>query len=349
MSGNSPKSNPIRVGLMGFGRIGRNLYRLATQTKDIEIPVISDVGQPDILHYLLQKDTIHGAFKHDVNFEDNNLILEDGRSTAMIMGVAPGDVPWNDYKVHLIIDATGKYLTKAHMAAHLAAGAPRVIVTNLPDESIDRIVVIGLNEGSISAKDRMISAGSSTTNPVALMLKILDDAFGVEQAMMTTVHAYTADQPLADTAGKNFRRSRSAAENIIPNETPTAKWLHAILPQFKGKFDGIALNVPVPDGSCVDLTCRIQDAETTVEAINDALRTAALKMPNIIEATDDPIVSSDVIHNRHSLVIDLKATMKTKGKLIKTLGWYDNGWGHAARLIDLIHAYAQFNDKGGAA
>jgi glyceraldehyde 3-phosphate dehydrogenase len=349
MPANSHATEQIRVGLMGFGRIGRNFYRLATATKGIEIPVISDVGRPDILHYLLQKDTIHGAFKYDVRFDQNRLILEDGRSTEIISGVAPGDVPWKDYNVHLIVDATGKYLTKAHMEAHLAEGANRVIVPNLPDEEIDRVVVIGVNDDSISPTDRMISAGSSTTNPVALMMRILDDAFGVEQAMMTTVHAYTADQPLSDTVGQNFRRSRSAAENIIPNETPTADWLDAILPQFKGRFDGIALNVPVPDGSCVDLTCQLRDAGATVEAVNEALRAAARNMPDIIEVTDDPIVSSDVIHNRHSLVVDSQATMKTTGKLIKTLGWYDNGWGHAARLIDLIYAYAQFDDKGGVA
>ncbi|UCD36672.1 MAG: glyceraldehyde-3-phosphate dehydrogenase [Fidelibacterota bacterium] len=349
MTGTSLSSTPIRVGLMGFGRIGRNLYRLASETSNVEIKVISDVGRPDILHYLLQRDTIHGSFHYQARLEDNRLILEDNRSAEMIMGVAPGDVPWKSYDVDLVVDATGKYTKKSHMMDHLDAGANRVILAHLPEETIDRLVIVGVNEETVSPSDRMISSGSSTTNPVALMLKILDDAFGVDQAMMTTVHAYTADQPLADTAGEDFRRSRSAAENIIPNDTPTAKWLEAILPQFKGKFDGIALNVPVADGSCVDLTCQLRDPEATVEAVNSAMRDAAKKSPDVIEVTDDPIVSSDVIRNRHSLVFDAQATMKTKGRLIKVLGWYDNGWGHAARLLDIIQAYGRFNKKGGTA
>ncbi|MFB0515427.1 MAG: type I glyceraldehyde-3-phosphate dehydrogenase [Candidatus Neomarinimicrobiota bacterium] len=349
MSGNGHTAERIRVGLMGFGRIGRNLYRLASEIPDVEIAVISDVGRPEILYYLLQRDTIHGSFQYGVRLENNRLLLKDDRITEMILGVAPGDVPWKSYEVDIVVDATGKYLTKAHMKAHLAAGAKRVIVASLPEDEIDRLVIMGVNDDTISRSDRMISAGSSTTNPVALMLKILDDAFGVDRAMMTTIHAYTSDQPLADIAGKDFRRSRSAAENIIPNETPTARWLDVILPQFKGKFDGIALNVPVPDGSCVDLTCQFRDAGATVEAVNEALRAAADSMPDIIEVTEDPIVSSDVIRNRHSLVFDMRATMKTAGRLVKTLGWYDNGWGHAARLLDVIHAYARINEKGGAA
>ena len=349
MKGNSNKSRRVRVGLMGFGRIGRNFYRLASETPNVEIPIISDVGQPEILHYLLQRDTIHGSFQHEARLEDNRLRLDDGRSAEMILGVAPGDVPWKSYDVDLVVDATGKYLGKAHMEAHLAAGAKRVIITNLPEEEIDRLVVMGVNEDTISPSDRMISACSSTTSPVALMLKIMDEEFGVDRAMMTTIHAYTSDQPLADTAGRDFRRSRSAAENIIPNETPTARWLAVILPRFKGRFDGIALNVPVPDGSCVDITYQFKNAEATVEAVNEAMRDAAGKMPDIIEVTEDPVVSSDVIGNRHSLFFDSKATMKTKGRLVKTISWYDNGWGHAARLLDIIQAYAQLNEKEGAA
>jgi len=334
---------------MGFGRIGRNFFRLASETPNVEIPVISDVGQPEILHYLLQRDTIHGSFQENTQLKNNRLVLDDGRSAEMIIGVSPGDVPWMNYNVDLVVDATGKYLSKTHLEAHLAAGANRVIITDLPEEGIDRLVVMGINEDTISSSDRMISACSSTTSPVALMLKIMDEKFGVDRAMMTTVHAYTSDQPLSDRAGSDFRRSRSAAENIVPNETPTARWLAVILPQFKGKFDGIALNVPVADGSCVDITYQFKAAGATVEAINEAMHEAAAKMAEIIEVTEDPIVSSDVIGNRHSLVFDSKATMKTKGRLVKTISWYDNGWGHAARLLDIIQAYAQFNKKEGAA
>jgi glyceraldehyde 3-phosphate dehydrogenase len=341
----SAKSTPkrIRIGLMGFGRIGRNIFRLVSESNDIEIPIICDVGKPEILHYLLQRDTIHGSFEHGVAMQDHQLILEDGRKTDLIQCREPKEVPWKKYAVDVVVDATGKYLQKADMRDHLASGAQRVIVASLPDENVDRIISYGVNEDAITAADKMISAGSSTTSPTALILKILQEEFGLAWAMMTTIHAYTSDQPLADTAGLDYRRSRSAAENIIPNETPTTKWLGHILPEFKGRFDGIALNVPVPDGSCVDLTCQLVKSDVSVDAINDAVRAAAAKMPDIIEVTDDPIVSSDVIGNRHSLIFDAKATMKTSGRFIKVIGWYDNGWGHAARILDIIRAYSQLN------
>lgn len=336
-------SKRIRVGLMGFGRIGRNFYRLVSESNDFEIPVISDIGKPEILHYLLQRDTIHGSFEQGVALKDHQLLLADGRKTVLIQGKAPKDVSWRDYNVDVVVDATGKYLRKSDMQDHLSSGSNRVIVTSLPDDAVDRIVSYGVNEDTITAADQMISAGSSTTSPTALILKILHREFGLNWAMMTTIHAYTSDQPLADTAGEDYRRSRSAAENIIPNDTPTAKWLGFVLPEFKGKFDGIALNVPVPDGSCVDLTCQLATDNVTVDAINNAIREAAKKMPDIIEVTDDPIVSSDVIGNRHSLVFDARATMKTSGRFIKVIGWYDNGWGHAARILDIIRAYGQLN------
>jgi len=346
MSKQSQSSDRIRVGLMGFGRIGRNFYRLTTESKDIEIAVISDVGNPEILHYLLQRDSIHGTFQYPVNFKNDQLTMEDGRVSKFIQGVAPGDVAWSDYGVDVVIDATGKYRTKAHMEAHLSAGAKRVIITTLPEDQVDRLVIVGINDDTIVADDKCISAGSTTTHVMALMMKILDEKFDIERAMMTTVHAYTSDQPLQDTVGSDFRRSRSAAENIIPNDTETPQWVETILPQFKGKLDGIALNVPVSNGSCLDLTTQFADSSITVEAVNNAAKEAARQMPEIIEVTEDPVVSSDVQGNRHSLVFDTKATMKTQGRLVKTISWYDNGWGHAARLLDLIRAYAR---KGGAA
>jgi glyceraldehyde-3-phosphate dehydrogenase type I len=343
------EKNRIRVGLMGFGRIGRNLYRLASEVPEIEFPVVSDLGRPEILHYLLQRDSIHGSFHHEVEFFNDQLQLADERHTEMIQRIAPKDVDWSSYDVDLVIDATGKYRSKANLQDYLNAGAKRVIISTLPEDTIDRLVVVGVNENTISSEDRMISAGSSTTNAVALMLKILDEAFGIDRAMMTTVHAYTADQPLQDTAGQDFRRSRSAAENIIPNMTPTPAWIGAVLPSFAGRLDGIALNVPVPDGSCVDLTSQFKKTTVEVDAVNEAMRTAAARSPEIIAVIEDPIVSRDVIGNQHSLVFDCRATMKTPGRMVKTLAWYDNGWGHAARLLDLIKAYAQLDGKGGAA
>ena len=349
MSNAQSNADPIRVGLMGFGRIGRNIYRLAAEKPDVEIAVISDVADPRILHYLLQRDSIHGSFLQEVRLEKNRLHLDDGRTARMIRGREPGSVPWDGYNVDVVIDATHKYLRRSQLESHLEAGAPRVIIPNLPDEQIDRVVIMGVNDDTISSADLLISAGSSTTNVMALMLKFLDAKFDIERAMMTTIHAYTSDQPLHDSAGSDFRRSRSAADNIIPNDTATPRWVEQILPQFAGKLEGISLNVPVPDGSCLDLTVQFRDSSITVEAINDAAREAAQKMPRIIEITDDPIVSSDVIGNRHSLIFDTRATMKTQGRLAKLLAWYDNGWGHAARLLNLVRAYHKLGSVGGVA
>ncbi|MCH7520737.1 MAG: aldehyde dehydrogenase [Candidatus Marinimicrobia bacterium] len=349
MSNINKVTGPIRVGLMGFGRIGRNFYRLASEAQDIEIAVISDIGNPDILHYLLQRDSIHGSFKYDARLEQNKLILGDGRTAELVHGVAPGDVAWSEYDVEVVVDATGKYLKRADMEAHVASGAKRVILTNPPTDEIDRLITVGVNEDTITSADRLISAGSSTTNAMALTLQVLDQNFAVERAMMTTVHAYTSDQPLQDTVGSDFRRSRSAAENIIPNDTHSPAWVEAIMPKFKGRVEGIALNVPVSNGSCVDLTTQFATSDITVDAINDAMRQAARKMPGIIEVTDDPVVSSDVQGNRHSMVFDTQATMKSQGRMVKTISWYDNGWGHAARVLDIIKAYARLNGNGGAA
>ncbi len=334
---------------MGFGQIGRNIYRLAAETPEVEIAAISDVADARILHYLLQRDSIHGSFTQNVRFEDNRLYLDDGRTARMIHGREPGSVPWDGYDVEVVIDATHKFLRRQELEAHLEAGAPRVIIPNLPKEDIDRVVIMGVNDDSISAADLLVSAGSSTTNVMALMLQLLAARFEIERAMMTTIHAYTSDQPLHDSAGSDYRRSRSAADNIIPNESTSPQWVERILPEFAGRLEGIALNVPVANGSCLDLTVQIKDKSITVEAVNDAAREAARKLPRIIQVTEDPIVSSDVIGNRHSLLFDTQATMKTKGRLIKVLGWYDNGWGHAARLLNLVHAYNRLNQAGGAA
>ncbi len=349
MSRHNNTSQRIRVGLMGFGRVGRSFYRQATANPQIEVPVICDVGRPEILHYLLLRDTIHGPFRQKVQLNHNQLRLEDGRSSEIILGLAPGDVPWKNYNVDLVIDATGKYLRKSHMEAHLASGAKRVILTRLPEEELDRLVVVGVNENTIAASDRMVSAGSATTAPVALMLKIMDEQFGIDRAMMTAIHAFTGDQPLTDSTGSDLLRSRSGAKNIVPNDTHTPKWVEAILPQLKGKLDGIALNAPVVDGSCVDITYQFKQSGATIENVNNAMIQAAKQLQDIIEVTDDPIVSSDVIGNSHSLLFDSKATMVSKGRLAKTISWYDNSWGHAARVLDIITAYAQLDKKEGAA
>ena len=335
----------IRVGLMGFGEIGRDIYRLTLNQPEMEVVAISDIGRTDILHYLLKTD---GRDPVDANLEGNYLVVGDQKA-RLIHGVEPKDVPWDAFDVDIVIDSTHKYRTREALQAHLNSGAKRVILGSLPTNEIDRVVVMGVNDEMIKASDTIVSAASATTNALALMLDTIDKAFGVETAMMTTIHAYTSDQPLRDTAAADFRRSRSAAENIIPNVNISPYWMEQILPRFKGKIEGSALNVPVPMGSLLDLTCVLSKPETTIEEVNEAMRKAAAALPGYIEVTEDPIVSSDVIGNAHSLLFDTKGTMKSSKRMVKTLSWYDNSLGQAGRLVDLALAYGKLGVEGGAA
>jgi glyceraldehyde 3-phosphate dehydrogenase len=335
----------IRVGLMGFGEIGRDFYRLSLDQPEMQVVAISDIGRADILHYLLKTDD-----RDVTGIElEGNFLVKDGQRARIIHGVEPSDVPWDAFDVDIVIDSTHKYRTRAAMQAHLNSGAKRVILGSLPLDDIDRVVVMGVNDDTMKASDRLVSAASATTNALALVLDVLDKSFGVESAMMTTIHAYTSDQPLRDTAASDFRRSRSAAENIIPNANISPYWMEHIQPKFKGKIEGSALNVPVPMGSLLDLTCVLPGESVTIEAVNEAMRAAAKKMPKYIEVTEDPIVSSDVIGNTHSVLFDAKGTMKSSKRMIKTLTWYDNSLGQAGRLIDCALAYGKLGVEGGAA
>lgn len=336
--------NKIRVGLMGFGEIPRHIYRLCLNRNDIEIVAIADLGRPEILHYLLVAETKGGI---DVKLDGNFLVSKNGKA-RLVMGGEPGDIPWDVFNVDVVVDGTGKYKSREFMQRHYHAGAKRVILSNLPTDDIDRVVVMGVNDRSIKKSDKLISAGSATTNASAILLKIFNDAFGVDYAMLTTVHSYTSDQPLRDKAGSDFRRSRSAAENIIPNETPSPKWIQKIMPEFKGKVEGSALNVPVPNGSLLDLTLIFKNNDVSLEMINDAVQKYANKLPEIVEMMEDPIVSSDVIGDTHSVVFDKRASIKSSGRMIKTLTWYHAAMAMAARIIDLISAYENLNKDGGA-
>ena len=329
---------------MGFGEIGRDVYQLALAEPELEVVAISDIGQPDILHYLLQTDG-----RHPVEAELNsNYLRADGQSARVLHGIGPGDVPWDAFGVDVVIDSTHKYRTRETLGAHLISGAGRVILSTVPDEELDNLVIVGVNDDTVSAADRVISAGSATTNAAAVMLKVLDDRFGVEAAMMTSVHAYTSDQPLRDTAGRNFRRSRSAAVNIIPNASLSPQWIEHVLPRLRGRLDGSALNVPVPLGSLLDLTTTLGAADLAVEDVDAALTEAAAASPDLIEVTRDPIVSSDVIGNPHTLIYDAQATMRSKSRMLKTLSWYDNNFAHANRLIDITMAYGRLGAAAGA-
>jgi glyceraldehyde 3-phosphate dehydrogenase len=232
------------------------------------------------------------------------------------------------------------------MEAHLRGGARRVILASLPSEPIDRVVIPGINESSASASDKLISAGSATTNALALLLRSLDQVLGVDCASMTTVHAYSSDQSLQDYAHEDFRRSRSAAENIIPNNNESARWVESVLPKFSGKLSGYALNVPVQRGSLLDVNCVMQDANVSVEQVNETMRAAAADHPALIGVTDDPIVSSDVIGCRQSLLFDSRATLKAGKRIVKTLAWYES-LGHACRVLEVVRHYTSLDGMGG--
>ena len=337
-------SNKINIALFGFGRIGRNLFRLGYDNPKYNFVAISDFGSAEALHYLLVRDSIHGSMKDDVELDGNHLLVKE-QKPRIISGGEPGNIPWDAFNVDIVIDATGRFLKRDELSAHLDSGAKRVLISRNPKDDIDRYVIPGINESSIHSSDKIISTTSSTTQVLALMLKMLDEEFCIQRAMMTTVHAYTSDQPLADAAGVDLRRSRSAVENIIPNTTSAPSIVEELMPQFSGKVDGIAFNVPVPNGSCVDLTTELNRMPSIEEANNAIKKYSDTSMKGIVGYTSDPIVSSDVIGREETMVYDEKATMITKDSLLKTLCWYDNGWGFASRILDVVDAYAALEAK----
>ena len=334
---------PVNIALFGFGRIGRNIFRLGYDNPNYKFVAVSDFGSAEALHYLLSRDSVHGSMKEDVKLEKNHLVVKD-QFVRVIQGGRPGNIPWDAFDVDVVIDATGQSLSRSDLELHLKSGAKRVFTTKNPTNKIDRYVIPGINEETIKVSDKVISTTSSTTQVLALMIKMLDETFGLERAMMTTVHAYTADQPLADAAGIDLRRSRSAAENIIPNSSTAPEIVEKIMPQFSGKLDGIAFNVPVPNGSCVDLTTQLKTMPSINDANNAIKSYSESSLKGIVGYTDDPIVSSDVSGREETMVFDEKATMITKDALLKTLCWYDNGWGFSKRILDMIDAYTKIEE-----
>lgn len=335
---------PVKIGLMGFGQTGRQLYDLAARSDDVEIVAIADIGDPKILHYLLSSEisdsagyTLEGNFLCNPRFRTRLLAID-----------TPREMPWDVLGVDMVIDATGKYREAQSMEDHLRNGAQRVLLRTLPLDEIDRIVIPGVNCGTIKAGDRMISAGSGTTTALCLLLKIVSAKHEIVCANLTTVHAYTSDQALQDYAGSDFRRSRSAAENIIPNTHEAGLWLGHILPDFEGRVLTSALNVPIHEGCLADVNLVFADTSITAEQVNDTLRDAVAMHQGVVGVVEDPIVSSDVIGSSLSLLFDTKGTIKAGASIVKTLSWYEN-LGHAARLLDVVRLYAGLENTGGAA
>lgn len=332
------KERSLRLGIMGFGQTGRQIYELASASADIDVIAIADVGRADILLYLLQSEAVNPSqFRLEGNF-----LCTDRQRTRLMSIDTPAEMPWDIFEVDMVIDATGIYRSEADMQAHLAGGAPRVLIRTLPDDNIDRVVVPEINGDSADVRDRMISAASPTTTALCFLLHILSEKFVIECGSMTTVHAYTSDQALQDYAGSDYRRSRSAPKNIIPNGHDAGRWLGHVLPSFADKVHTSTLNVPVQEGCLLDTTLVLDSVAVSAEEINDAMRAGALKYPRSVAVVEDPIVSSDVLGSDYSLLFDAKGTLKAGEHFVKTLGWYETR-GHAARLLDVARLYAELD------
>ena len=326
----------MRVAINGFGRIGRSVFRILDQNKDIEVIAINDLSNQESLAYLLKYDTIMGRFSGNVNIE-KDILHTDNESVQMLSERDPAKLPWEDLNIDIVIESTGVFRTCSALETHLKAGAKKVILTVPAKDKIDNTVVVGVNEDTLKKEHRIVSNASCTTNCLAPMAKILDESFGIKQGVMNTVHAYTNDQRLADVPHSDLRRSRAAAENIIPTSTGAARAVGMVLPELNGKLDGIASRVPVPDGSVVDLFIELEK-KVTVQDIHDAVKVAAEteRMKNILYYSDSHIVSSDIIGNPFSSIYDSKCTKVKSGKYVRTLNWYDNEWGYSNRVVDLI-------------
>ena len=326
----------MRVAINGFGRIGRSVFRILDQNKDIEVIAINDLSNQESLAYLLKYDTIMGRFSGNVNIE-KDILHTDNESVQMLSERDPAKLPWEDLNIDIVIESTGVFRTCSALETHLKAGAKKVILTVPAKDKIDNTVVVGVNEDTLKKEHRIVSNASCTTNCLAPMAKILDESFGIKQGVMNTVHAYTNDQRLADVPHSDLRRSRAAAENIIPTSTGAARAVGMVLPELNGKLDGIASRVPVPDGSVVDLFIELEK-KVTVQDIHDAVKVAAEteRMKNILYYSDSHIVSSDIIGNPYSSIYDSKCTKVKSGKYVRTLNWYDNEWGYSNRVVDLI-------------
>jgi glyceraldehyde 3-phosphate dehydrogenase len=324
---------------MGFGRIGRNLFRILYQSEDIQLKAISDIADHKALEYLLRFDTILGQFPDEVSIKEGNLYVA-GRQVPMLAEREPGDVPWGDLGVDVVIEATARKWSRGQLEKHLERGARRVILCAPPQDPPDITVVMGVNDDQLKPEQRIVSNGSCTAHCAAPIIKVLHNAFGIRRSFLSTVHAYTNQQRLADVPAEDKRRGRAAAENIIPQQTDAALMVSSLIPEIAGRISGGSMNVPVPNGSVVDLVCW-HEKPVTSTAINEVVRTAAStdKWRRIIDYEDEPIVSSDIIRSPYSATFDSLATMVMGDHVSKTLAWYDNGWGYAHRVVDLIKRF----------
>lgn len=326
----------MKVAINGFGRIGRSVFRILNNREGVDIVAINDIFDKGALTYLLKYDTVMGRFPDEVQLKGD--VLKTGsQSVKLIAERDPSSLPWGELGVDIVIESTGIFRQREQLENHLNAGAKRVVLTVPSKDEIDYTVVLGVNDDGLLPEHKIVSNASCTTNCLAPMAKVLNDEFGIEMGVINTIHAYTNDQRLADVPHSDWRRSRAAAENVIPTTTGAARAVGKVLPELNGKLDGIAMRVPVPDGSVVDLNVRLEK-DVSVEDINDAVRAAADSGPlqHVLQYSTLPVVSTDIIGNPHSSIFDAPFTRVVEGNFVKTLNWYDNEWGYSNRVADLL-------------
>ncbi|MBL8857168.1 MAG: type I glyceraldehyde-3-phosphate dehydrogenase [Planctomycetes bacterium] len=339
----------MRIAINGFGRIGRNVFRICARRTDVEVVHINDLTDAQTLAHLLKYDSVHGRFDGTVEAKGNDLIV-NGKTITITAIKDPAQLPHKLNKVDFAVEATGVFASRDGCQKHLDAGAAKVILTVPSKDAIDATIVMGVNEEELRAEHKIISNASCTTNCLAPVAKVLDEAFGIERGLMTTIHAYTNDQNILDLPHKDLRRARAAALSIIPTTTGAARAVGEVLPRLKGKLDGVAMRVPVPDGSMIDLVCVLKK-KVTIDEVNKAfLEASAKRMKGVLEYCTDPIVSSDIIGNPSSSILDAKSTMVMGDNMVKIVSWYDNEWGYSMRVVDLmLYAHKLKDSKPAAA
>ena len=330
----------IKVGINGFGRIGRNVFRVITERENIDVVAINDLADARTLSHLLKYDSVHGKFDGDIEVKEDSIVVK-GKEIKLTKEKDPAGLPWKELGVDIAIESTGIFTKKADCAKHLEAGAKKVILSAPSKDQLDATIVMGINEKDLRPEHKIVSNASCTTNCLAPLVKVINDNFQIEKGLMTTIHAYTNDQNVADVMHKDLRRARAAAINIIPTTTGAAKAIGEVIPELKGKLDGMAMRVPVANGSVTDLVVSVKKA-TSTEEVNRVLKAAADNdLKGILEYCEDPIVSSDIIDNEHSCILDAMSTCVIDGNLIKVIGWYDNEWGYSNRMVDLAELIAK--------
>ena len=328
-----------KIGINGFGRIGRNVFKLLLEDPSFEVAGINDLTDAKTLAHLLKYDSVSGPFKGTVEVKGDAMVV-NGKEVKITAIKNPAELPWKELGVDMVLESTGVFRAKEQCMMHITAGAKKVLLSVPPKDAIDAVVVMGVNDDVLKPEDQIVSNASCTTNCLAPFAKVLQESFGIKRGLMTTIHAYTNDQPAQDQPHSDLRRARAAAQSIIPTSTGAARAVGQVLPDLKGKLDGMAMRVPVIDGSVVDLVVELEK-NTTAEEINAAVKAAAEgPLKGVLQYTEDPIVSVDVIGNPHSSVFDALSTTVMDGNFAKVVSWYDNEWGYSCRCIDLFKKMA---------